>query len=173
MTDRVLSDGGTREIFRAQLCVLGGAVLLAVASWFRVEHLWSGPVPAPLIYLALQSLGVPRSAWFLAGPLLLLSWSPQLLVASSRIPMRTVIGLGVLTIVAAFHLWAGWQYAVSHRGWLAVLGIATVSAGSLVPLWVLCLSALHHPTVCRSVSLHLAVVTWLVTLAFPSILELL
>src|SRR5258708_38982059 len=81
----------------AVLSVLGVAIFLAALGWLRVAFLGNGPVPAPLLFLALQVAGIPRAIWFMAGAILFLAWSPQLLSGSSRIPLRSVIGLGVLT----------------------------------------------------------------------------
>jgi hypothetical protein len=154
------------------LSTLGAGTCLTALGWVRVEHLWAGPVPGPLLYLALQSLGVPRGVWFLAGPVLFFTWSPQLLVGFPRVPTRSTIALGVLTIVTGFHHWVSWDYAVSHRGWPSVLAILTVSTGCLALLWALWLWSRRTPAFWRGLLFHFGMFMWLTTLAFPSILEL-
>jgi hypothetical protein len=137
-----------------------------------VAFLWNSALPSPLFFLGLQVAGIPRGIWFMAGALLFLAWSPQLLAGSSRIPLRSVVALGVLTALTVLHLWASWEYAVSYRGWLAVSAIVALSAGPVIALWVLYRKSARHPTFWGNLFFHLGVFAWLITLAFPSIGEL-
>jgi hypothetical protein len=148
------------------------AVLLSIVGWFRVAHLWSNQWPAPLLYLALAMARVPKGAWFLSGPLLLLAWAPQLLRGSSTIPLRSRVALGILTALTLFHLWASWEYAVSYRGWFGVSAIALASAGPVAFLWFLLRVVVRRPSFWGNLLFHLGLVAWLIVLAFPDIGEL-
>jgi hypothetical protein len=169
-TDTV-GDSKDRVLFAA-LSVLAVAAALTALGWWRITYLWSESFPAPLLYLGLQAFGVPRGVWFLAGAVLLVVWSPQLLAGASRTPIRSVVMLSLLTALTPLHLWASWDYAVSYRGWLAVAGIAALSAVPLFPLWALWKSASSGPTFWKNLLFHATVLAWLTTLAFPSISEL-
>jgi hypothetical protein len=156
----------------AVLSVLGVAAVLAALGWWRLAYLRSESFPAPLLYFGLQSFDVPRTVWFLAGAVLFLAWSPELFAGSSRIPTRSVVMLSLLTALTLLHLWASWEYAVSYRGWLAVAGIAALSAVPLLVPWALYKSASRRPTFGSNLLFHATVFAWLTTLAFPSISEL-
>jgi hypothetical protein len=80
--------------------------------------------------------------------------------------------LGGLSLIAAYHVWASWDYSVFRRGWLATLEILTLVTVPLVLLWVFYRFARAEPTSWRNLLFHVSVLVWFVTLAYPDTLEL-
>jgi hypothetical protein len=154
-------SGSRWSVPGACLAVLCAALLIAALAWERASLPWS--LPEPLFFTALYIAGIRRAAWPVVGAMLLVVWAPELWVASSRVPVRSRVGLVLLTLLNAFDIWGGWEYTALYSGWLATGGFAVVSTASLIALWLLLIRALRRLAFEWNLLFHSGVVAWLVT----------
>lgn len=156
----------------AAVQVVVAALLLAAIVWLRASFMWQASLPEPLFFFVLYLARVPQFVWpFFAG-VLFLAWAPELLNGSPRVPLRSRAGLAFLSLLSVLNIWAGWEYAASYRGWLAVCGIVAATVLPLAALCVLLSMSVRQPSFERSLLLHWGVLAWLITLGFPVLGEL-
>jgi hypothetical protein len=115
--------------------------------------------------------GLPHVSALLVGPALFWLWGAQLFAGVAPVPTRSKIGLVVLTTLTPIYFFLNWDFAAGYRGIGYLAGLAGENALSLVSIWIFFIRAARHPEITRSLIFHWLVVAWLVSVAFPDILE--
>jgi hypothetical protein len=157
------------------------AAVLAVAG--LVSSVSGAPIVRPPLPLAttLPVLGFwvavgedPNLRWvveyaipMLAGPLFLLAWHPRLAVGADYVPRRSLVGLLLLSVLAAAHFANGWSYGMRYQGSSYVIALLCLNLAVLTASWAALCHARRRRTFSAALTTHALVVAWLVSIAFP------
>jgi hypothetical protein len=100
------------------------------------------------------------------------AWNRQLLRGVAKIPRRSLIALGVLTVLTPMYLIASWDYGIRYQGRPHTLTMVGLNVSAAVLNWVLIVIGWRAPSFGRSVAFHTALFGWLAWCAFPYLGEL-
>jgi hypothetical protein len=162
----------------ARLVVIAVGLSLLIPAWIGlfssgVPTLYS-PLPTltivPAFELArwdLQYLAVlvPSILFFLWNPGLLLSQRPNL-------PKRTVVVLGLLTVLTVVDCVLEWKYGVQYRGTRHTIVVYIINVMWLASLWWTVVRFQRHPSFRGNLFSHWLLFAWLAWYAFPYLGEL-
>ena len=115
----------------------------------------------------LESLAVlvPSILFFLWSPGLLLSQRPNL-------PKRTIVLLGLLTVLTVVDCVLEWEYGVHYRGTRHTILVYIINAMWLASLWWTVVRSQREPSFKGNLFSHWLLFAWLAWYAFPYLGEL-
>ena len=115
----------------------------------------------------LESLAVlvPSILFFLWSPGLLLSQRPNL-------PKRTIVLLGLLTVLTVVDCVLEWEYGVHYRGTRHTILVYIINAMWLASLWWTVVRSQRQPSFKGNLFSHWLLFAWLAWYAFPYLGEL-
>jgi hypothetical protein len=162
----------------ARLIVIAAGLCLLIPAWIGllssgVPTLYS-PSPTLTILPAfvlsrwhLESLAVlvPSILFFLWNPGLLLNQPPNL-------PKRTMVLLGLLTVLAVVDFVLEWKYGVQYRGRRYTILVYIINATWLASLWWTVVRSQRQPSFKGNLFSHWLLFAWLAWYAFPYLGEL-
>lgn len=99
-------------------------------------------------------------------------WNPRLFSGECKAPMRTVILLGICTVLMFYWFFADWSFAVRYHGGPYVHGVLVINAVWLVILWVIWILGWPNSSFYGNLFWHWALFAWLSWCAFPYLGEL-
>ncbi len=162
----------------SRLLVIAAGLCLLVPAWVG---LFSSGVPtlyAPLPILTILPAFV-LSEWHLGSlavlipSILFFLWSPALLLRSApNPPKRTIVLLGLLTVLTVADFVFEWRYGVRYRGTRHTILIYIVNAMWLASLWWTVVRSQRKPSFQGNLLLHWLLFAWLAWYAFPYLGEL-
>ena len=155
------------EAARMTVGVATGLCFLTLPTAFSAPTFLS-PLPL-LVLIPIFAIGFPG---LLVPGFLFAAWSPQLFRGEGVVPRRSVVLLGVLTLLTVPYFVVSWEYGVEYQGLRHTVAVAVANAFVLAGAWVLLYRARRGATFMRSLVLHAVIFGWLAWCAFPSLGEL-
>jgi hypothetical protein len=162
----------------SRLVVIAAGLCLLIPAWIGrfpsgVPTLYS-PLPTltilPALVLSrwhLESLAVlvPSILFFLWSPGLLLNQRPNL-------PKKTIVLLGLLTVLTVVDCVLEWKYGVRYRGTRYTVLVYIINAMWLASLWWTVVRSQRQPSFKGNLFSHWLLFAWLSWYAFPYLGEL-
>ena len=163
---------------KSRLLVVAAGLCLLIPAWTGIFS--SGfptlyaPLPALTILPAFELLRWHREFFAVLIPsLLFFLWSPELLLNQRpNVPKRTIVLLGLLTILAALHFAFGWKYGMQYEGERYTFWIAIINMMWLFFLWWAVIHWSRQPSFKGHLLSHWFLFAWLAWYAFPYLGEL-
>jgi hypothetical protein len=123
-------------------------------------------VPVILAAVQLHPLAVlfPTTIFFL--------WCPKLFQGQEKIPTRSFIFLGVLTVLTAIWFISSWSYGLQYQGPAFTYGTCAVNIGWIILLWSVFTWARGNGRFHANLLAHFLLFAWLGWYAFPYLGEL-
>ena len=151
-----------------------GLALIGPAFWGFFGGEFGGPwflrpFPAlteiPAFFVGPLSILLPSALFFL--------WCPRLFRGQERIPNRSLVLLGILTVLTGISFIEGWNYGMQYQG--AALTYSTLAANIvwIILLWFVFLWARHKRSFRTNLLAHFLLFMWLGWQAFPHMGEFL
>jgi hypothetical protein len=161
-----------------RLLVIAAGLCLLIPAWIGL--LSSG---VPTLYSPLPTLTIlpafVLSRWHLESFALLVPsilfflWSPSLLLNQQPTPpKRTIVLLGLLTVLTVVDCVLEWNYGVHYRGTRQTILLYIVNAMWLACLWWAMVRSQRQPSFKRNLFSHWLLFAWLAWYAFPYLGEL-
>jgi hypothetical protein len=148
---------------------MAGGVIAALA-WLSIAMGPSVVSPYPLMVV------LPAFTIGLAAPLvpalLFWLWTIPLFRGDGRIPRRSAVALGLLTVLTPVLLLVSWEDGLEYQGGAHAAGMALLNAASLAMAWHLLIRGWRAPSVVASLRFHMLLFGWLAWCAFPVLGEL-
>ena len=157
------------------------AAVVGAFSWLGISAgsptLWS-PMPlaivVPVLWVAPIFGSSAGGRWLLlnAFPVVVavagfLLWNPQLFRSSAQVPLRSRIGIALLTALDAVFLGIAWEFGVKYQGMEHTVFIAAVNCAAGAVCWAALLNARRRPSFESSLAFHACSAVWAFWLAFP------
>ncbi|MDR3634847.1 MAG: hypothetical protein P4L84_13670 [Isosphaeraceae bacterium] len=129
------------------------------------------PCSFPLIFiLFVTHVNIGILACLVAGAFW--SWSWFLFRGQSRVPLRTVIAFAAAAILSLVHFVSFWRRGIEFSpGPILTVCYAILDGLCVAGLAFLLLRARQRPSFPRNLTLHALLFVWLITYAFPYLME--
>ena len=108
----------------------------------------------------------------LVPSLLFFAWNPGLLRGQALLPKRSIVLLGVLTVLSGVYLVGSWTYGMHYQGAKFTYGVCIANVAWLLLLWVVFVRAWRRSSFVNNLLAHWLLFAWLGWYAFPYLGEL-
>jgi hypothetical protein len=131
--------------------------------------------PFPLVtIIPFSRLSSAQLSWLavLVPTFLFFAWSPRLFRGQDKIPKRSIVLLGVLTVLSGVYFVDSWTYGMHYQGAHFTYGLCLANVGWLLLLWVAFVRGLRKSSFVNNLLAHWLLFAWLGWYAFPYLGEL-
>ncbi len=104
--------------------------------------------------------------------LLFFVWNPGLSRGQTVLPKRSVVLLGVLTVLSGVYLVGSWTYGMHYQGAQFTYGVCIANVAWLLLLWVVFVRGWRKGSFVNNLLAHWLLFAWLGWYAFPYLGEL-
>ena len=176
----------TERRLNSSIAITVAVAALAFAGYMGLASgyptMWS-PLPVatalPTMLLWVSIGEAPSLRWLVdyvipgaVGPILLLTWYPGLLSGAEYVPIRSIVGLVLLSALTIAHFVFGWEYGVKYQSAQYTMAMALMNGVAILSACGLLGYARRRRTFASTLVAHATVVAWLVWIAFPWLGEL-
>jgi len=156
------------------LTLFAGAGLLVVsAQSLGLFHDDFASLTAPCSMLLALPLFLEWPVWLVLAlaPLAFWFWSFQLFYGRPQVPIRSVVLFAIATFASALWFVLKWHDGIGFHGSLYTFGTLSLNLFLVAFVWLLTILGRRSQSFLKSLVLHCIAFAWLVTYAFPYLVE--